>query len=200
MACKKIDADIIPETYQREEAEKNLTFNGFFVLENKLKPDTISEMIKLNSADLKNVMVTGDHPVTAIHVAKHCELFPKNAKIRLFDVHSTQSGVSLVQKLMDKKPREFSDNVDVLFSNNPRNQFAITGTAWKYILESRIQYLNNILEKTKVFARFSPAQKTELVTLFQNYEGRVTGMCGDGANDWYFYFGFCQFCPNSSIT
>lgn len=42
--------------------------------------------------------------------------------------------------------------------------------------------LQNILLRTKVFARFQPDQKTQLVVLLQEIDF-VVSMVGDGAND-----------------
>ena len=46
-------------TIYRDVVEKNLTFLGLLVMENKLKPETSPIIDVLNSANVKTVMVTG---------------------------------------------------------------------------------------------------------------------------------------------
>ena len=70
-ACKKLKGnDIVllmsPDTTHiiiaiyRDVVEKNLTFLGLLVMENKLKPETSPIIDVLNSANVKTVMVTGN--------------------------------------------------------------------------------------------------------------------------------------------
>jgi len=47
---------------KREDAERDFTFVGFLVMENKLKPPTTETIDVLHSADIKSVMVTGTSP------------------------------------------------------------------------------------------------------------------------------------------
>lgn len=54
----------------RADMEAGLTFAGFLVMENKLKPETPGVLRQLTAAGLRQVMVTGDNPLTAIAVAR----------------------------------------------------------------------------------------------------------------------------------
>ncbi|XP_015114846.1 probable cation-transporting ATPase 13A3 isoform X1 [Diachasma alloeum] len=56
----------------REAAETDLSFLGFVVLENRLKPETTPVIQALNCACIKIVMVTGDNMLTALSVARDC--------------------------------------------------------------------------------------------------------------------------------
>ncbi len=42
--------------------------------------------------------------------------------------------------------------------------------------------LKTLFERTTVFALAKPNQKAKIVSIYQSF-GKVTGMCGDGAND-----------------
>lgn len=59
---------------QRQEAEAELVFLGFIVFENKLKPSTPGVLTQLRDARIRRVMCTGDNILTAISVARECEL------------------------------------------------------------------------------------------------------------------------------
>jgi cation-transporting ATPase 13A3/4/5 len=50
--------------------EKDLTFLGFLVMENKLKPVTANTIETLNKCKVRTIMATGDNTLTAISVAR----------------------------------------------------------------------------------------------------------------------------------
>ncbi|XP_014218278.1 probable cation-transporting ATPase 13A3 isoform X2 [Copidosoma floridanum] len=58
----------------REVAETELNFLGFVILENRLKPETMPVIAALNEAAIKVVMVTGDNILTALSVARDCDI------------------------------------------------------------------------------------------------------------------------------
>jgi len=63
----------------RSEAESDLEFVGFFIFENKLKHSTAGVIHELNEAGIRNVMCTGDNILTAISVARECNLMDRSA-------------------------------------------------------------------------------------------------------------------------
>jgi len=52
--------------------EKDLTFLGFLIMQNKLKPVTVKALAELNEADIRTIMATGDNMLTAISVGRKC--------------------------------------------------------------------------------------------------------------------------------
>ncbi|CAI7803825.1 unnamed protein product [Closterium sp. NIES-53] len=56
----------------RADMEKELVFCGFLVLENPIKPETTPVLHCLAAAGLRCLMVTGDNPLTALAVSRHC--------------------------------------------------------------------------------------------------------------------------------
>lgn len=64
---------------KRDEVEANLEFVGFIIFENKLKPTTAGVLKELKSSNISSIMVTGDNILTAVSVAKNCDLIDKNA-------------------------------------------------------------------------------------------------------------------------
>ena len=63
----------------RHEAESDLSFLGFIIFENKLKPATTGVINELNDADIRKIMCTGDNILTAISVARECNLIDRTA-------------------------------------------------------------------------------------------------------------------------
>lgn len=64
----------------RSEVESNLTFVGFIVFENKLKPRTTGIIKELDAAGIRNVMCTGDNILTAISVARESGFIGESAQ------------------------------------------------------------------------------------------------------------------------
>jgi len=64
---------------KRDEAESALDFVGFIIFENKLKPSTAGVLDELTQAGIRKVMCTGDNILTAISVARECNLIDKTA-------------------------------------------------------------------------------------------------------------------------
>src|SRR3989338_4078177 len=56
------------------EAEETFTLAGFLVFENPLKADSPTTIQELSRVRIRSVMITGDHPFTALHVAKVCSI------------------------------------------------------------------------------------------------------------------------------
>lgn len=64
---------------KRDEAESGLDFIGFIIFENKLKPSTTGVLDELSKAGIRKVMCTGDNILTAISVARECNLIDRTA-------------------------------------------------------------------------------------------------------------------------
>ncbi|KER31612.1 hypothetical protein T265_02127 [Opisthorchis viverrini] len=65
----------------RERAEHDLLFLGFLVMENRLKPESAPVIQTLRSANIRPVMVTGDNMLTAVSVARDCEMIDELDRI-----------------------------------------------------------------------------------------------------------------------
>jgi cation-transporting ATPase 13A2 len=62
----------------RDQVESDLTFVGFIIFENKLKPTTTAVLKELSSANIPSIMVTGDNILTAISVSRKCGLINRD--------------------------------------------------------------------------------------------------------------------------
>lgn len=70
----------------REYVEKDLTFLGLMVTENKLKPDSRSVIKKLNWAGVRTVIASGDNVLTTISVARQCKAISQTAAVYIGEV------------------------------------------------------------------------------------------------------------------
>jgi cation-transporting ATPase 13A3/4/5 len=62
------------QTIKREKLENKMIFLGLLIVQNQLKPQTAETIAILNKANIRLAMATGDYILTAISVARQCEL------------------------------------------------------------------------------------------------------------------------------
>ena len=67
------------ENMRRQDAESDLDFLGFIIFENKLKASTTGVIDELDESNIRKVMCTGDNILTAISVARECNLIDRTA-------------------------------------------------------------------------------------------------------------------------
>ncbi|KAI9756553.1 MAG: hypothetical protein M4579_003812 [Chaenotheca gracillima] len=165
---------------KREEVECDLHFAGFLVLQCPLKDDAKKAVRMLNESSHRVVMITGDNPLTAAHVARQVEIVDREVLILDAPEHD-QSGERLAWRSIDDKinievnPAEPLDK-EILASKD----LCVTGYALaKYKHEKA---LPDLLRHTWVYARVSPKQKEDILTGLKD-AGYTTLMCGDGTND-----------------
>lgn len=65
----------------RDTIENDLSFLGLVILENRLKPDTTSIINSLSAANIRSIMVTGDNILTALSVARDCNIIKSNQNV-----------------------------------------------------------------------------------------------------------------------
>lgn len=82
LSAKLLKMDYIQsQKIERKDIESNMIFLGLLIVQNKLKEKTSSSIEKLGSSNLRMVMATGDNLLTAISVAKECNLINPDATV-----------------------------------------------------------------------------------------------------------------------
>uniref|UniRef100_A0A5K3F9E1 Cation-transporting ATPase n=2 Tax=Mesocestoides corti TaxID=53468 RepID=A0A5K3F9E1_MESCO len=66
---------------ERSSIERQLHFLGLLVMENRLKPESAPVIKLLKDAHIRPVMVTGDNMLTALSVARDCEMIDETDRI-----------------------------------------------------------------------------------------------------------------------
>ncbi|EPS30178.1 hypothetical protein PDE_05128 [Penicillium oxalicum 114-2] len=166
--------------FVREEVESELLFAGFLVLQCPLKDDAIKAVRMLNESSHRVVMITGDNPLTAVHVARQVEIVDREVVILDAPEHDT-SGTRIVWRTIDDK---LNTDVDPTQPLDPEilksKDICITGYALAKFKGQKA--LSDLLRHTWVYARVSPKQKEEILLGLKD-AGYTTLMCGDGTND-----------------
>ncbi|MGV3557991.1 cation-translocating P-type ATPase [Larkinella arboricola] len=120
-------------------ADKDLTYVGLIGFLDPPRTEVTPALQACREAGIKVIMVTGDHPATALTIA---------SKVRLIE---------------------------------PGEEMVLTGKDLKPLNELQADDRKKLLE-CRVFARVSPAQKLDMIELYQQ-DGDIVGMTGDGVND-----------------
>lgn len=166
--------------YAREEIESELTFAGFLVLQCPLKEDAIKAVRMLNESSHRVVMITGDNPLTAVHVARQVEIADREVLI-LDAPENDATKTKLCWRSIDDK---FNSDVDPTRPLDPEilrtKDLCVTGYALAKFKGQ--QGFLDLLRHTWIYARVSPKQKEDILLGLKD-GGYTTLMCGDGTND-----------------
>jgi Ca2+-transporting ATPase len=150
---------------------KNLKFVALFGIQDAIRDDARASIAAAQMAGIDVVMITGDHPETAVFVAKAVGILtPDNisqsnlAQNSLATLTSSQITTQVVTKNNS--------------ANNSKN-LVLTGAEFAQLSAERKSLA---LDQVAVFARVSPQEKFEIVQLYQAKK-RLVAVTGDGVND-----------------
>lgn len=167
---------------KREDVEKDLEFAGFLIISCPLKSDSKSAIKEIVKSSHKVVMITGDNPLTACHVAKELRFTRKTILVLSPDVQANEekkpkyAWISInenqVEEINMKSWKKLVQNYDL----------AITGEGLQYLCEHEYQYFQKIAPHITVYARFAPKQKEFIITTL-----RSLGKLNCNSKDLFFF-------------
>lgn len=167
----------------REEMERELTFVGLIILENRLKAQTTAVIKELREANIKIVMITGDNIQTALSVARECGIVQQQ---------ETVIDVEVVKPVHKDENYRFTFHYNEKSSSSSGSskrcmdlekgvkkspKFAMTGNTWAIIREYHPELVGKVVAKGAVFARMSGEQKQQLIEELQTlgyYVGKLS--------------------------
>uniref|UniRef100_A0A663N5F0 Endoplasmic reticulum transmembrane helix translocase n=1 Tax=Athene cunicularia TaxID=194338 RepID=A0A663N5F0_ATHCN len=163
---------------KREALECDLKFVGFIVVSCPLKADSKSVIREIQNASHHVVMITGDSPLTACHVARELHFLQREHTLILqppvskgdWQWQSIAGAVVL------------PDSPASLRELTQRYDLCVTGEGLSHLQAANRQQLLKLIPHIQVFARVVPKQKEFVITTLKSL-GYVTLMCGDGTND-----------------
>lgn len=184
----------------REDIEKDLFFVGFIAFECKARNDSGLVLGALRESDHTVAMLTGDAPLTALHIARTCGIVDAEKpglQLRFCSGHGFQeSEGGSPGGSPSGSPREMRVEW-VVATGEKRGDVVplacnLLELAKKYSLIATGQALDaavtNIpelwktVDEIRVFARMTPQGKATVIRELQNQGSHVL-MCGDGGND-----------------
>ncbi|XP_019547423.3 endoplasmic reticulum transmembrane helix translocase [Aedes albopictus] len=172
-----LDGNTVREL-KRADVEKDLEFAGFIIISCPLKPDSKYAIKEIIQASHKVMMITGDNPLTACHVAKELR-FTKRTIVVLTRDDSDDAWYWESINREIRIPLAENRTVKDLYKEH---DFCITGEGLQYLDSKKHSYLLKLMPYVTVFARFAPKQKEVVITTLKQL-GFHTLMCGDGTND-----------------
>ncbi|KAL2156725.1 hypothetical protein VTH82DRAFT_1470 [Thermothelomyces myriococcoides] len=166
---------------KREDVEADLHFAGFLVLQCPLKEDAKQAVQMLSESSHRVVMITGDNPLTAVHVAKEVEIVDRDVLILDAPEHSVHGEESLIWRSVDDKIRIDVDPTKPIDPEIVKTKdICVTGYALSKF-KGQVGW-KTLLRYTWVYARVSPKQKEDILLGLKDM-GYYTLMAGDGTND-----------------
>ena len=177
--------DTLPQDIIHENVESGLTVLGLVGMMDPPREEAIEAVAICKAAGIKPVMITGDHPVTAMAIAKRVGIIDDDSKM-----------IITGKELESLSPKEFDDRVDsiMITGDYPVTAMAITKKVGiindnsKTIITGREledlsqEEFENRVEHIKIYARVAPEQKLKIVKALQD-KGQFVAMTGDGVND-----------------
>ena len=166
----------------REDLEKDLYFLGLLIMGNMLKPETTPIIETLLAANIRTVMITGDNMLTALSVARECNMIQPYHKVILLEPDTTslsdEETPLLVWKFANPvtKRRHSIVNFKLIEGQEKdRLHLAVTGKTFKILRDHYPDLLKKVAIRGTVFSRMAPEQKQQLVELLQEL-GYIVGM------------------------
>lgn len=169
------------EDADRSLFENDLEFKGFLIFHCPLKEDAIETIRMLNESAHRCVMITGDNPLTAVHVAKEVGIV--NAETLIVDtLDKDNTEILTFRNVEETLSFDFNVNSDKFDHREIFDKYdlAVTGHALE-ALKGHSQ-LRDLIRNAWIYARVSPAQKEFILNNLKDM-GYQTLMCGDGTND-----------------
>ncbi|XP_036149155.1 sodium/potassium-transporting ATPase subunit alpha-like isoform X2 [Monomorium pharaonis] len=166
----KFDTDS-PESYNFP--VKGYRFVGLISLQDPPRPGVPEAVQKCRTAGIKVIMVTGDHPVTAMAIAKKVGIISEG--------HETHYERAILQ---NKSYSQVSDSLQVAAvdaTDAGGAAIVITGAELRNMDADELDNIIRCYEEI-VFARTSPQQKLLIVESCQRL-GEIVAVTGDGVND-----------------
>lgn len=167
----------------REDIEKDLTFVGFVIISCPLKPDSKAVVREIRDASHHVVMITGDNPLTACHVAKELHITRSSRHTLVYTDPNERADSWHWQSIDDSVIRAMPTTAAEYRQLSVDYDLCLTGQALTALLsESQNHTVDQLLPRIKVYARVAPKQKEFVITTLKRL-GYTTLMCGDGTND-----------------
>ncbi|CAE7413510.1 PDR2 [Symbiodinium pilosum] len=169
------------EKLTREEAERELLFAGFIAFECLVRKDSGLVVGALQESDHKVIMVTGDSPLTALHIARTCGISHPHLPGLLLSLKAGQVLPEWVVATGDRCGDCFPVTVDGMDKLASEYALMTTGEA----LDAAVAAEPGIwakVDEIRVFARMTPQGKAKVIEELQKQSRHVL-MCGDGGND-----------------
>ncbi|EAK88954.1 P-type ATpase3, 13 transmembrane regions [Cryptosporidium parvum Iowa II] len=199
-------------TLNRNDIETDLSPIGLLLFENTVRKEASHVLKQLVDSDVLPIMITGDSALTGLNAALKLGIVDETyGKIAVSELSTNQMGSEYVQWRC-RESRELIADSEIYTKDSKFGNLILTGDCFNILLKehnSSIVFfepirgsknldkldieascgllrgktkIDHILNRVSVYARMSPNNKSEVISLFMK-RGIITGMVGDGGND-----------------
>jgi len=106
--------------------EHDLVLHGFLALEDPIRPDVAEAVDRCHAAGIQVLMVTGDHPDTAVAIARRCHILPEQGELEGRVVLGAELATFREQQLVNR----LADGATIFARSTPEQKMKIV-SAWK---------------------------------------------------------------------
>lgn len=145
----------VPEKYDKEHLEEELTFLGFVGLEDPPRPEVPDAIKQCQNAKIKVIMITGDHPKTAIAIGREIGLIKSDNPVVI-------NGDQL-RKLSNIQLRILLDSKEIIFAR--------IGADQKMQIVNALKQKNQIVAVTGDGVNDAPALKSANIGIAMGVTG-----------------------------
>lgn len=178
IAYRRVDAAAM--SLGRDAIETGMTFIGCINFNNRMKKETPEVIRQLREGSIRTVMLSGDHVLTAIYMARLCGMLHPESRLVLGKSVLPDGQVEWVEG-PDDAPAAAPD-LKFLLQPNSNVELAMSGPVWDHLWAADPVAATALAHFTRVVGRCSPGTKISMVECF-NKDAFITLMCGDGGND-----------------
>ena len=106
IATKVLDSSVNISRVERDQVEKDLDFIGLIIMENRLKPQTTPVINLLDAANIRTIMCTGDNILTALSVARECEMIYEDQRVIIIEANTNETPRFTYADIFKQKVKE----------------------------------------------------------------------------------------------
>ena len=164
MAAKSINMNFQQsQTVTREFVESNMIFLGLLIVQNKLKEKTKSSLALYDEADLRMLMATGDNILTAICVAKECNLIRVDKEMVSCEVEK-ENGIDVLKwNILEGNENKTQNEMDSQVNQNDEKNIEMNN------IKNNHDYLNENTTNT-IFDLYPPEKFNSINKINENGE------------------------------
>eukprot|EP00039_Didymoeca_costata_P012204 m.175013 g.175013 ORF g.175013 m.175013 type:complete len:1509 (+) comp15415_c0_seq4:169-4695(+) len=166
----------------RQDIEKDLQLAGFVAFECKIRVDSPVVITALKESAHNVSMLTGDAPLTALHVAHEVGICDRKKGSLLLNM-SKDGSPEWIGALSDLSHIQIDFQASKMDELKKEYNLVTTEAVLEEVAEKSNGDLWDHVDSLQVFARMSPQGKATVIRMLQERKKEHVLMCGDGGND-----------------
>ena len=150
IAKKELDINYVKvQRIERDKLERDLEFLGLIIMENRLKPQTTPIINKMKAANIRTIMCTGDNILTALSVARDCDMIGENERVIVVEANLGEPPRFSYAEIVKQKVKEIEfdpkSKICKEKGENSHYHFAMTGKTFGVIRNEHQDLLEKVI-------------------------------------------------------